>query len=409
MRIAIVGCGVEGSTLAGLLAREEIVEQLILVSRDGRRAEDLKRRLIGVSSDAERKVACRAADATDSTQLRDAVEGAGLVVNATLPEANVAVLTTCLEVSAAYIDMVAYGFELPGTPRSQTVDACLDFDESFRRSGLVAFPNTGASPGLTDVVARHLADQMDHVDRVTVMWADRSDARQLLPPFTPEQVYSVCMPSPVAWETGRLVEVDLLADAEDFDWPDPIGSMKMFPACHMPETRTLQYVIPGVRRIEVKTGLAIGQWRDWTEIWVEGVRRAQAAGTAAEAQSAHRWLTSGFGQSADYSAAVESGDISINGFGIAVIARGHADNTPAVRTVIIWTTLDRAHAEVPWANAMSHLTAGSTPREIALMLCRGEIEEVGVVPSVGTLSNAQEILGAIARRPFLVKEDSPDS
>src|SRR5207245_105366 len=102
------------------------------------------------------------------------------------------------------------------------------------------------------------------------------------------------------------------------------GTMTMLAACHMPETRTIQHAVPGIRRIDVKTGLAIGRWDDWPAIWIEGLRRAHAADPAGESQSPLDLLRAGFGQSADYHAAIESGRITTNGFGIAVTAHGEA-------------------------------------------------------------------------------------
>lgn len=407
MNVAIVGCGVEGSTLAGLLAREDAITRLILISRDGKRAQQLKDRLHGIAPKPADNALVRSADATNTDQLVQALEGAQIVVNATLPAANLPVLQACLRVGAHYLDMVAYGFELAGTPRSHTLDGILDLDDQFRAGGLIAIPNTGASPGLTDLAARRLADEIGQVDRLTVMWADRSDAQDLLPPFTPEQIYSVCMPTPTAWEDGMLIDLDLLAGAQTVDWPAPIGTMTMLPACHMPETRTLQHAIPGIRRIDVKTGLAIGRWDNWTAIWVEGIRRAHAA-PSPDNQTPSQWLTSGFDQSADYYDAVTSGRITTNGFGIAVTAHGTADGTPIENTLIIWTTLDLAQTELPWANAMSHLTAGSTPRELTLMIATGELNDIGVIPSVGALTNATHVLARVLQRPFGCARTGPN-
>jgi saccharopine dehydrogenase-like NADP-dependent oxidoreductase len=399
MDVAIVGCGVEGSTLAGLLAREPAVSRLILVSRGGTRARALRQRLSAVAPAAADAAIVRAADALDAAQLNQALDGAQIVVNATLPDANVAVATACLDVGAHYLDMVAYGFEIPGTPRSHTLDALLDLDPEFRERGLTAIPNTGASPGLTDLAAAQLSHAMDQVDRATVMWADRSDAQDLLPPFTPEQIYTVCMPTPTAWENDQLIDLNLLDGEETVMWPDPIGTMTMLPACHMPETRTLQHAIPGVRRIDVKTGLAIGRFDSWTAIWVEGIRRAHE-NAPPEVAAPLQWLTAGFGKSADYHTAIENGRITKNGFGISVTVYGTTDDEPTQKTFTIWTSLDRARAELPWASAMSHLTAGSTPREVILTLATGQLPDTGVIPSVGALTDADQILERVLARPY---------
>src|SRR4051812_13561313 len=199
MKVAIVGCGIEGSALAGVLAASGEVEHLLLVSRDGSRAEALARRLDGMRLAAG--MSCHGADARDSARVASEVVGSDIVVNATLPEANVPVMRAALESHAHYIDMVAYA-PSPGTPREETIEACVDLDEAFRGANRLAVPNTGAAPGLTDLAARFLATGFDDVEIVTARWADRSDAADLIPPFTPDQIFSVILPNPIGYVDG---------------------------------------------------------------------------------------------------------------------------------------------------------------------------------------------------------------
>jgi hypothetical protein len=395
---------VEGSALAGLLAREDVVDQLLLVSRDGSRAKALEERLHGFASGAAARCISLAADAADRAQLARALEGADIVVQATLSETNAVVLDACLDVGAHYLDMIAYGYEGAGVPFEKTVDACLAFDGRFRSADLLAISNTGASPGLNDLLARQLSDRMASVKRITVRWADRSDAQDLMPPMTADHIYTICMPSPTAWEEGKLVDLDLFADAEDFDWPDPLGKMRMFPAGRQPDLRTIHEAVPHAQRIEVKIGMSIGRWRDLLEIWTEGVRRAYASGHG-EGRGGHAWLISGFVPSAEYDAAIASGAISSSAFGVAVSVEGDLDGVAVRKTATVWTTLENARAELPWASGMSHLTAGSTVRELVLMLCRRELTQRGVVPSVGALAEADRLSVSLEARPFFRRDE----
>jgi hypothetical protein len=402
MRVAIVGCGVEGATLAGFLAGASEVTGLILVSRDGRRARALEEQLDALPGSAA--TVTRAADATDLSALEDAVVDADIVVNAALPEVNVPVLKSAISAGAHYLDMVAYAYETPDTPREATYDACADFDAELRERDLLAVPNTGASPGLTDLAAAYLAEGMDSVREATVRWGDRSDARDLIPPFTPAQVFSVSMPTPTAYHDGEVGEVDLVGESEVFGWPPPIGPLLMLTAAHMPEVRTLQAVVPAAKRIEVKTGLAIGRWDDWYKIWAEGLRRVIADPELA-GMSLLDALSHGFGSAADYAEAVRSGLISEHGFGIAVSLRGDLDGRPVSRTITVMTTLAEATRQLPLANAMSHLTAGSTPLEIIRALGRDELSDRGVVPSVGALKERNLLIRRLASREFTVRQE----
>ena len=105
--------------------------------------------------------------------------------------------------------------------------------------------------------------------------------------------------------------------------------------------------------------------------------------------------------SSGYDAAIASVcAITSSAFGIAVSVEGERDGAAVRKTATMWTTLENARAELPWASGMSHLTAGSTVRELALMLCRRELTERGVVPSVGALAEADRVLSSLRARPF---------
>ncbi len=404
MKVAVFGCGVEGSALAGGLAQEAEVDALILVSRDGKRAGELRDRLVGHGLAAAGQVSVQAADGTDAAQLSGALRGADAVANTALPDSNVPVMRACLEVGAHYLDLLALGFAVDGIPREQTLDACLDLEADFRARDLLAVPNTGAAPGVTDLLAGHLAARMEACDSVLLGWADRSNAPDLISPFAPDLVYAICMPSPHAWEDGRLVTLDLIGAMEEVDWPEPLGRMLMVTGCADPEVRTVQYVVPGATRIEVKTGLAIGRWDNWLKIWAEGTRRLVASGGAPEAGGAMEALGAGFVPSTEYAAAVESGTITEHTVGVMATLSGLESGVPVTRTMTLHTTLAAARAEVPWSNAMSHLAAQTTPRQIILGLARGQIAERGVLPSAGCLKSADQILEGFSGRGVAFQE-----
>jgi hypothetical protein len=180
--------------------------------------------------------------------------------------------------------------------------------------------------------------------------------------------------------------------------------MLMVTGCADPEVRTVQYVVPSATRIEVKTGLAIGRWDNWLKIWAEGTRRLVASGGAPEAGGAMQALGAGFVPSTEYAAAVESGTITEHNVGVMATVSGLEGGVPVTRSMTLHTTLAAARAEVPWSNAMSHLAAQTTPRQIVLGLARGQIAERGVLPSAGCLESAGRILEGFSGRGIAFQE-----
>jgi hypothetical protein len=402
MKVAIVGCGVEGSALAGYLAASEEVDSVTLVSRDGRRAESVA----SLVADWRPRTTVRhaAADASDVSALRSVVTPADVVVNAALPEVNIPIMQASLDVGAHYVDMCAYGYEAGGVSYSETWDACWEFDDRYRASDLLAIPNTGAAPGLTDLAAAYLASGMDTVSDAVARWGDRSDATDLIPPFTPEQVFSVAMPTPSVYRNGRIEPADIVRDSEVFDWPEPIGSLTMVPGAHLPDLRTLQFVLPQTPHIEVLTGVAIGPWDSWYKIWSEAVRRA-LADPELRAKPLPAALRGGIGVAADYFTAVTDKVVRSHAFGIAVTLTGVAQGEPVSRTLTVMTTLASATERVPWANAMSALTAGSTTLEVVLALGRAELSDRGVARAVGQLTERDLLMARLAAREFEAREE----
>jgi saccharopine dehydrogenase-like NADP-dependent oxidoreductase len=405
VRISIIGCGAEGGTLAGLLAKEEAVEEVVLGDLESARAENLARRVESLGTSTS--VRAEKVDGTDRDSVKLLSNGADVVFNATLPLTNKAIMSACLDIGAHYLDLFTYPFEVPGVPRDEAVDGQLDMDQAFKDAGITALPNVGAAPGWTDIAARLVTDRLDVVDRVTVRWADWCDSKELITSFEPSVVFGINMPQPVRWENGTLEEVDLFESREEFEWPPPIGKLPMYGGCLDPEVRTIQFLGKPIGRIEVKSGLAIGRWRSWPEIWIEAIRKQIAANPRSVPPAANLFelLGASFIPSSSYREAYEEGIVTAGAFGVSVEAEGMQGRARTRHRIRMITTLDQALAEVPWSNHMSYATAGAVPRELVLMLGSGEIDARGVIPSVGSLSNYRAILDRLAQRRFEMTEE----
>jgi saccharopine dehydrogenase (NAD+, L-lysine-forming) len=227
MRVVQLGVGSVGEVIARTLAVEPEIETVVLADLDEGRLGEVGPKL------PEGKAVRLPLDATDGRALREALAGVDLVVNALVPELNLDVMHACLETGTNYLDMAAAGpRDVVGTA---DVDEEIALDADFRDRGLVGLVFFGIDPGATDVFARALYDQLDTVQRLTVLDGDGGtvDGYDFAPSFSPATMVEECLILPPhAFEEGKLVRRTPLGRSFDFDFPEPVGTLRVWNVDH---------------------------------------------------------------------------------------------------------------------------------------------------------------------------------
>src|SRR5207245_2856751 len=108
MRVAILGVGGLGRTLASELRGDPRVTSLLLVDLYGERA----RVLTGIRGRVA--IEAKQLNVENRIALTRAIAGVDLVINATLPKYNLGIMQAALEVRANYLDPSAAGPREPG-------------------------------------------------------------------------------------------------------------------------------------------------------------------------------------------------------------------------------------------------------------------------------------------------------
>ena len=124
-----------------------------LLDREARDAARIARRY------GDRRTESRAVDAHDGPALRQALQGVAVVVNCAPYPMNPTVMEAALQVPCHYLDLGG----LFHTTRRQ-----LEYDEAFRRRGLLAVLGMGSAPGITNVLARAAAARLRRVTAIRV-------------------------------------------------------------------------------------------------------------------------------------------------------------------------------------------------------------------------------------------------
>lgn len=128
------------------------------------------------------------------------------------------------------------------------------FDAIFRQHGRTCVPGFGMTPGTTQMMAMHAANQLDTVETVRVSHgAYRPIAFSASIVETTTYEYDPALPGRVVFEDGQFVQVPPFARPRDIDLPPPYGVSPQYIIPHA-ETKTLAKSLAhkGVRLIEVR-------------------------------------------------------------------------------------------------------------------------------------------------------------
>ena len=165
-------------------------------------------------------------DAEDYDGLVRTFKEFDLILNGLPWKYDMAVIKACIEAGVNGLDV------------STEEDQC-DYDESAKEKGLVFIPGVGATPGITNVMARRGADQLDEVGEIQINFA----AFRCLAPapgllittvweFHPEEE------SRLYYRDGEFHWVGPFEGLKTVDFPGPIGEQEVCYIPH-PETRTM--------------------------------------------------------------------------------------------------------------------------------------------------------------------------
>jgi lysine 6-dehydrogenase len=202
--------------LAG--ARE--VRDLVVADFDRERAHEVARKF------GDGKASGLFADVRDTPHLTKVLRGCDVVVNCTQYNWNLDVMRAALAARVHYLD-------LGGLYHMTKKQFALDKD--FRRIGKLAIPGMGGAPGITNVMARALADKMDRVNSVRVYNAGADQQKYdsaIAYSFSIATILDELTISPIHFVGGRYVEKPMLSEPEPGTFPAPIGKITLRHSIH---------------------------------------------------------------------------------------------------------------------------------------------------------------------------------
>ncbi|MEM1520720.1 MAG: saccharopine dehydrogenase NADP-binding domain-containing protein, partial [Candidatus Korarchaeum sp.] len=244
VRIVVLGAGVVAPAIVYDLADDEVsphVDEIVVADMNEERA---KLTVEGARRFTERKKLEHArVDVRDIDETAKLLRGADVVVNGVIYYYIPQVMEAALKAGVHYVDL---GSEVPILRRQ------LEFDEAYRKAGLLAIPGMGGCPGMINVAARYGVEQFDEVERVLLRegWIDLNDYDSLgipLPvPYSLDCIFDEFMHPVEVWEKGQisLKEPVRPEDREVMHFPPPVGTQEMYYIEH-PEVWTIGETFKG--------------------------------------------------------------------------------------------------------------------------------------------------------------------
>jgi saccharopine dehydrogenase (NAD+, L-lysine forming) len=239
VKVVQVGCGGVGQVIARHLAHSAAVREIVLADLDAPLAQ---RVAAGLPGGRARGLGL---DASDAAAVSSLLQGAQVLVNATLPIFNTTLMTAAREQSVAYLDMA-----------SASSDPFID-DAKWKAAGVPAIIGMGEDPGLSNVLARHGADQMDSVDAIRIRDGDTASSPEypFICLFSPETFIGETLNSSRIWQNGAYMAVPPFGGFERYDFPAPVGPQPVYEVDHEEVDTLPRYIGKGVRYVDFKLAL----------------------------------------------------------------------------------------------------------------------------------------------------------
>ena len=249
MRVAILGVGGLGRTLASELRADRRVTSLLLADQFGERA----RVLTGIPGRV--LIEATQLNVENRVSLTKALRGADIVVNTTLPKHNLGIMQAALEVRAGYLDFSARGPREPGGPEG--IFEQMEMSDAFKAAGRTALLSMGLDPGISNVMARDAADRFDTIDAIRIRTGDVATVPGpgYFPLHSREAFLSDVLVPPSVWLDGALQNREPLSEPEDFPFPPPVGTVRTYLVAHEGVKTLPRSLGKSVGRVDYKLAL----------------------------------------------------------------------------------------------------------------------------------------------------------
>ncbi|UNQ73668.1 saccharopine dehydrogenase family protein [Infirmifilum sp. NZ] len=352
MRLAVLGCGAVGSVVARLAVKTKVAESVVCLDRDVEKARSF------LSLDEGGGVPVEEADAVRVDELAAKLKGFDFVVNS-LPTfvrvgerevlLNPLVMEAALRAGVGYVDLACYG----GKRRRAEQ---LSLSKRFLAEGVTAVINAGASPGLSNILAREAYEDFDRAHSVKVMSLEDQRGSSFIISWSKEEMLNVATPV-LVYRNGRYFMSEPFAESALCEFPEPIGSIRCYSV-----SNDESYTIPAFLRIRdfsyYAGGSDIETLRALYRLGVLEDRKILVRGRLVPLRSILYQVLREPSGPLEAIRAVEEGDLEDAFFALKVVVEGEVGGARAVSSrSVVFPSQRRVNELMPGATYITYPTA----------------------------------------------------
>lgn len=198
-----------------------------------------------VTAELGNKVDTAIADVNDKDGLVKLLKGHDIVVSTVGPfyKYATAVIRAAIDAKVNLVDI--------DDDFDATRDA-LELDGAARKAGITAIIGMGASPGVTNLIAKLGASKLDKVNEIKIYWAE--SAIDPTGPAAMAHWFHITAEKVPVFLDGKWVDVQGFSEPEVVEFMPPLGKVEVFYTGH-PEPVSLPRYIKGVKHVSIKGAL----------------------------------------------------------------------------------------------------------------------------------------------------------
>ena len=236
----LIGCGTVGTATARLLLEDSRFQHIIVADRLVNRADSLAEAL-------DSRVTAVQLDCRQEDQVAAALTGVSVVLNTAGPFSRdtLSLMRTVVEAGVPYADINDDVEALQRVFESEYLDSLA------KHRGVGVLPGLGASPGQTNVVARHMAGRMDVVEEVRFFLVN--DATYRSEAVWRHRLALFGQPA-LLYDRGRWTESPGMSEYQDVAFPAPWGNIRCYTVGL--ETVTIPRSFGGLRHASLWRGFS---------------------------------------------------------------------------------------------------------------------------------------------------------
>jgi saccharopine dehydrogenase (NAD+, L-lysine-forming) len=205
MRIFVLGAGATGSLLAQLLDRQG--HDVWCGDRDLERA----RKFLGRKS----TIPVTEVNARNLLGIVRAARGCQLIINASASVFNQIVIRAALRLRAHYLDLSSH------LTRNPFKSEQFAFAKRFEAKNRIALINTGAAPGLTNLLVKRAAEALHEIESVQIRLYESTESRDPISQWSPEVSFDEAISNPRVYRNGKFLMQKRSPSWKNLDSPSP--------------------------------------------------------------------------------------------------------------------------------------------------------------------------------------------